>query len=168
MLLSKVRSSVFISPGHKNFWILDDVINNGFWWRLQGNSFTTLIFFLLSFLVVFITEFISADCRKWLPPKKLFNFYSRPCFFVLVWPQPITRDDTDIKKWVSPRLFRRSNTSFSCMRSSYVKDDNISTQSEDEWHEEQYRSRYYPIILSHCQGKKRYHWTRKWRQDPYD
>lgn len=181
MLLSKVRSSVFISSGHKHFWILDDVINNGFWWQLQGNSFTTLIFFLLSFLVVFITEFISADCRKWLPPKKLFNFYSRPFFFVLVWPQPITRDDTDIKKWVSPRLFRevssliltpylfkRSNTSFSCMRSSYVKDDTISTQSEDEWHEEQYRSRYYPIILSHCQGKKRYQWTRKWRQDPYD
>ena len=42
------------------------------------------------------------------------------------------------------------------MRSSYVKDDTISTQSEDEWHEEQYRSRYYPIILSDCQGKKRY------------
>ena len=43
-----------------------------------------LFFFLLSFLVVFITEFISADCRKWLPSKKLFNFYSRPSFFVLV------------------------------------------------------------------------------------
>ena len=39
------------------------------------------IFVLLSFLVVFITEFISADCRKWLPSIKLFNFYSRPSYF---------------------------------------------------------------------------------------
>ena len=29
------------SPGHNHFWILDDVINNGFWCRLRGNSFTT-------------------------------------------------------------------------------------------------------------------------------
>ena len=31
------------SPGHNHFWILDDVINNAFWCRLRGNSFTTLI-----------------------------------------------------------------------------------------------------------------------------
>lgn len=55
---------------------------------------------------------------------------------------------------LTPYLFKRSNTSFSCMRSSYVKDDTISTQSEDEWDEEQYRNRNYPIILFHCQGKK--------------
>ena len=30
------------SPGHNHFWILDDVINNGFWCGLQGNSLGTL------------------------------------------------------------------------------------------------------------------------------
>ena len=29
--------------GHNHFWILDDVINNGFCCGLRGNSFTTLI-----------------------------------------------------------------------------------------------------------------------------
>ena len=138
-------------------------------------------FFAVSFLLVFIAEFISADCHKWLPSKKLFNFYSRPSFFVLVLTSTNTTHETDIKKWVSPGLFRemtsltltpylfkRRNTSFSCMRSSYVNDDTISTQSEDEWDEEQYRNRNYPIILFHCQGKKLWQWTRKWRQDPYD
>ena len=36
----------FVSPGHYYFWILDDVINNGFWCRHRGNLFVTLIWAL--------------------------------------------------------------------------------------------------------------------------
>lgn len=182
MLLSKVCSSVFISPGHKHFWILDDVINNGYWWRLQGNSFTTfIIFFFAVFPCIVYNWIYSGRLPQIAAIKKVVQLLLSAKFFSFwFWPQPITRHNTDIKKWVLPRLFRevtsltltpylfkRSNTSFSCMRSSYVNDDTISTQSEDEWDEEQYRSRYYPIIHYHCRGKKLYQWTRKWRQNPY-
>ena len=33
----------FVSPGHNHIWILDEVINNGFWCRHRENVFVTLI-----------------------------------------------------------------------------------------------------------------------------
>ena len=69
-----------------------------------------VFFYRLSFRAVcLLLNFASADCRKWLPSKKIIQRLLISSFsvkFVLFWfsPQPITRQKTDIQKWLWPGL----------------------------------------------------------------
>ena len=66
---------------------------------------------MLSFRAVFISglllNFVAADCHKWLPSEKLFNFYSFPVslsqvYFVWFLPQPMTTHESDIRNGYGP------------------------------------------------------------------
>ena len=74
------------------------------------NVWNKWIIFYSVFLCT-VYYWILADCRKCLPSKKLFTrcfthfqYLSDKFILFWFWPQPITRHETDIQKWLWPRL----------------------------------------------------------------
>ena len=70
-------------------------------WMFQINE----LFLCCLSVQCLLLNFVSADYRKWLPWNSIyFQYLSAKLILFWVWPQPITRHETDIQKWLRPWL----------------------------------------------------------------